>query len=162
MRVLAKKISSITNIIAGICFFAVMVIVVVNIVMRKMFSSTVYGAYELVGLLTATGIGLAQAQCSQDNGHIAVSILTDRLSPSWQKIIDCLLGLSALGLWLLLCQRMFVFALTTLNRGRVSSTAQLPMYPFMFIIAFGLLCLCLVHVSTLIHSFTGSDEKETT
>ena len=160
MQEIVKKICLIADRLAGICFFAVMTLVVVNIIMRKVFTMSIMGAYELVGLLTAAGVGLALAQCALNDGHIAVSILTDRLSKAGQEIVSIAIHVISLVFWLLICWRMFVFGSTTFSRGMVSSTAQFPVYPFMFIIAFGLFCLCLVLALKLTRSCSTALRKE--
>ncbi|MCL2045787.1 MAG: TRAP transporter small permease [Oscillospiraceae bacterium] len=159
METFIKKLSSITDKAAGICFFSVMSLVVVNVIMRKLFSTAIIGAYDLVGLLTATGIGLAQPQCTLGDGHIAVSILTDRLSTFWQNALSVIVNLVSLAVWLPICQRMFQLGISSYRAGRISSTAQFPVYPFIFIMAFGLLSLCLVLVSVLILSFKATDRR---
>ena len=147
-----KKMSSIADKAAGVCFFSVMALVVANVVMRKLFSTAIIGAYDLVGLITATGISLSQGQCTLGDGHIAVSILTDRLPKPMQIVTNIVVTLVSLGIWLPICWRMFILGRASFNAGRISSTAQFPVYPFIFIMAFGLLSLCLVLVSTLIAS----------
>jgi len=148
--------------IAGLCFFSVMALVVLNIIMRKLFYP-IMGTYELVGLLTATGIALALANCTQSNGHVAMGLIIDRLSPARQLVVDIIVYSISLGLWLVIAWQLFVFGGTTFSRGLVSSTALIPIYPFIFTIAFSVLLLCLVLAFKLAHflkiAFTRTAEK---
>ena len=150
LHAFTKKLCLVADILARGCFFSVMVLVLANIVMRKVLVRPIMGAYELVGLLTATGIALSLAQCALQDGHIAVTIVTDNLPHAAQRILDVVAHAISLGFWMLMTWSMFVFAGTTFGRGMVSATARLPVYPFIFIIAFGLLCLCLALASALV------------
>jgi len=149
--------------IAGFCFFAVMALVVLNIITRKVFNYPIMGTYELVGLLTATGIALALANCTQSNGHVAMGLLVDRLSKARQLLIDIIVYSISLGLWLVIAWQLFIFGGTTFSRGLVSSTALIPIYPFIFAIALGVSFLCLVLAFKLAYcyktAFTRTAEK---
>ena len=155
MNILRKSINKVclaADVLARTCFFAVMILVLLNIVMRKLFQP-ISGAYELVGPLTAVGIALALAQCALQDGHIAVSLFTDRLPLLMQQIFNIIVFTISLGFWLMISFSMFDFASTTLKRGVVTANAQLPIYPFILIIAVGLVCLSLALVSLLLRSF---------
>jgi TRAP-type C4-dicarboxylate transport system permease small subunit len=114
------------------------------------------GTYDLVGLLTATGLGLALANCAQNDGNIAMSIVTDKLSKSKQQIIELMVNLISLGFWAIVVWRMFIFANALLSSGRVSATASIPIYPFAFLLGFSVFCLCLVLLFNLNSSIRGA------
>jgi len=147
-----KKISIATDVLARICLFTVMLLIVSNVIARKIFVSPIPGAYELVGLLTAMGIALALANCALQDGHIAVGIFVDKLSLVKRQAIQILSNLISLGFWITIAWGLFVFTSTTFRRGMVSSTAQLPMYPFILVVALGVFAFCLVLASALAQS----------
>ena len=139
-----KKIFSKTDLLAGICFFAVMILILANIIMRKVFGLPITGTFELVGLLTATGLGLALANCELNDGNIAMSIVTDRLPRNVQLFINAIVHLVSLGFFTMVVWRVFVYGSSALNRGLVSSTASLPIFPFIFLLGANVFCLWLV------------------
>jgi len=141
---IVKKISAKSDVLAGACFFSVMALVVAGIIMRKIVGQPIMGAYELVGLLTAAGIALALANCAMKNGHIALTLFIDHLSVKKQNIVDTAVYTILLLFWAAVAWRMFVFGSTTFSSGMVSPTAQVPIYPFIFVLALSMLCLCLV------------------
>ena len=69
-----KKVFTITDILAGVCLFSVMALVLTNIIMRNIFKHPIMGTVEIVGLLVATGLGLAMANCEMLDGHIGMDI----------------------------------------------------------------------------------------
>jgi TRAP-type C4-dicarboxylate transport system permease small subunit len=147
-----KKIFSLTDFVAGICFFSVMLLILINILMRKLFTIPIMGTYELVGLITATGIGLALANCEIKDGNIAMSIITDRMPKKAQEITAIIIFLLSLGFWAVIVFRLFVYGNSSLKNGWVSSTSSIPIYPFIFILGFNAFCLCLVLILKLANS----------
>ena len=152
MHGIVKKICSITDFIAGICFFAVMVLILINIIMRRIFGMPITGTAEMVGLMTATGLGFALANCELNDGNIAMSILTDRLSKKTQQIINTLIYLVSLGFWTMVIWRMFVYGSSAFSRGLVSSTVSIPIYPFIFLLGLNVFFLWMVLAFRLICS----------
>jgi len=147
-----KKVSRITDMLAGVCFFSVMALVLVNIIMRNVFIRPIEGTYELVGLLVATGLGLALANCEMTDFNIAMDIVTEKLSRGAQKAIEILIYIVSLGFWAIVVWRIFVFASTSYTNGRVTATASIPLYPFIFILGFNVFCLCAVLAYKLIRT----------
>jgi len=131
---------------AGFCIAAVMVLVVANILLRAIFSRPILGTYELVGLLTALGIGLALAHCAWQNGHIAVGFVMDRLPLRLQAAFDLLTTLATLGFWGLTAWQLCRYAASMAANGVVSATARVPVYPVLYLLALGFFVLCLVQV----------------
>ena len=152
IRGILKKFFNITDILAGVCFFAIMVLVLANIIMRNVLGKPITGTLDYVCLLSVTGIGLALANCAVNDGNIAMSIITDRLPRKIQKFLDIAVHLISLGFWALVGWRMCVYGIASKSLERVSPTAMAPLYPFIFILAFSFFCLCLVLAFKLIGS----------
>ncbi|MCL6446861.1 MAG: TRAP transporter small permease [Armatimonadetes bacterium] len=137
------KISQILDRIAGWALVATMVLVVGNIILR-LFKRPIEGTYEWVGFLTTLVIGLAVAYCAVSNGHIAITFLTERLSPRVQAGIDLAVGLVSLGFLLLVSWQLTGYAASMIQSGEVAPTTNVPFYPFIYLAAFGFLVYCLV------------------
>jgi len=138
-----KRVFEITDILAGVCFFSVMVLVLANIIMRNIFQLPILGTVEIVGLLVATGLGLALAHCEMVDGHIGMDLSLDKiLSQGAQKVIEIISYVISLSFWAIVVWRVCVYATTSFVNGRVTSTASIPIYPFIFILGFNVFCLC--------------------
>ena len=153
---MAKKVFSITDFFAGICFFSVMALILLNIIMRKLFNLPIMGTVELVGLLTATGIGFSLARCELNNGNVSMSILTDKLPPKMQRIIEILISIISLFFWIMVAWKTLMYASSSFKSGWVSSTASIPIYPFIFLLFFNIFCLCFVITLKLVYSFNNA------
>jgi TRAP-type C4-dicarboxylate transport system permease small subunit len=140
------------DILAGICLTGVMILVVANILMRSLFNQPILGTYDVVGLLTALGIGFALANCAILNGHIAVDFVVDRLPIKIQVPVDILVDLIGFGFWGLVAWHVGAYAKVLATNGVVSATAQIPLYPIVYLIAFSLAGLSLVLLARLINS----------
>ena len=138
-----KRIFEITDILAGVCFFSVMALVLANIIMRNVFGQPILGTVEIVGLLVATGLGLALAHCEMVDGHIGMDLNLDKImSQGAQKVVEIVSYVISLSFWTIVVWRLFVYATTSFVNGRVTSTASIPLYPFIFILGFNVFCLC--------------------
>jgi TRAP-type C4-dicarboxylate transport system permease small subunit len=129
---------------AGFFLVVTMVLIVVNVLLRAIFETPVFGAYEYVGLLTALVIGLALAYCGVQNAHIAVSLLTERLPSRLQAVISILINLVSMCFLAVSAWYVGLYAGSMKDTGLVSSTTQIPTYPFVYLIALGLLVYSLV------------------
>jgi len=64
-----------------------------------------------------------------------------------------------LVLWIVVTWQKFVYANTSMNNGRLSTTASIPIYPFIFILGFNVFCLCLVLAFKLVCSIKGTETE---
>lgn len=129
---------------AGFCLVGVMVLVVCNVLLRKIFKQPILGAYELVGYMTALGVSLALGRCAMKNAHIALDYIQNMFPAKIRLMNKFLLNLTALAFWALSAWHLGEYAISLKASGVVSPTAQLPVYPVVLLIAVGMIGLCLV------------------
>jgi len=150
---IVKGVSSILDKLAGICIFSVMLLIVANIILRTVFNQPILGTYELVGFITAMGVALALAHCAFQEGHIAVSFIMEHFPRKIQSIAAVLVHAASLMLWAATVWSLGKFGHAMKLKGLVSPSAEIPVYPFIYVVAFGLLGLCLVLLFKLLVSF---------
>jgi TRAP-type C4-dicarboxylate transport system permease small subunit len=141
---LVQRVSAILDKLAGICIFSVMLLIMCNIIFRAVFSQPILGTYELVGFLTALGVSFALAQCSLQDGHIAVSFVMEKFSLKIQFITAFLVNFFSLIFWSVAAWYLCKFGQTMKMNGLVSPSAEVPVYYFIYLIAIGIIGLCLV------------------
>ena len=78
--------------IAGWLLFVCMLIVTLNVILRKVFNSPLLGTYEWVGILSALVISLGLAYCAVVGGHIAIDFIVNKMKPGPQRIIAMICG----------------------------------------------------------------------
>lgn len=133
--------------IAGFFIVGVMVLVVSNILLRNIFKNPILGTYELVGYLTALAVSFSLAQCAVKNGHIALDYLINKFPKKVRMSAGMLVTTLSFAFWSLATWHFTGYGLRLLSSGEVTPTAQLPVYPFVFLISLGFAGLCFVSFS---------------
>lgn len=138
------KISGILDKLAGICIFSVMLLIIANIILRTVFDHPILGTYELVGFFAALGVALALAHCAFQDGHIAVSLIMERFPQKIQSLAAVIVNAVTIVFLLATVWSFGKFGYVMRLKGLVSPSAEIPVYPFIYLVAFGMLGLCLV------------------
>ncbi len=147
------------DILAGFILVGIAVLIVVNIIMRRVVDSSILGTYEMVGYLAATAIGLSLAHCAVERSHISASFLVERLPHPAQRIINIFVDFISLIFLSLITRHLTRYATGIAASGRVSPTIRLPFYPFIYLVALGFLVLALVTFIRLAEAIAGGSEE---
>ncbi len=126
--------------------FAMMLVMVADILLRFLFNSPIIGSYEIIEQMMIVVVFFAFAHTQAEKGHIAVDIVTTVLP---RKVRDVFSVIT-----LLMGTVMTVIAVYA-NLGQISgaieskattSVLYIPLYPFYIAVMIGLavFCLCLV------------------
>lgn len=140
------KTSQVLNNIAGWGIVLTMVLIVVNIILRALFSLPIKGIYEIAGYITALVVAFTLAQCALDGAHIAVEIFIDKLNPKAQLVINTVFGSIIIAFLFLVGIQVFSNGITVMKSGEVSPTAQVSFYPFIFMVSIGFFVLCIAEI----------------
>ncbi|MFO7986375.1 MAG: TRAP transporter small permease [Desulfatiglandaceae bacterium] len=135
--------------LARIVLFALLGLVVCNVVMR-LFGNPIKGTVEWVEFMTAVCMGLSLAYCGIQGGHIAVTFIVDRLPSRFRIAFEGAINLFVLFFLLLVFWRLLIYADRMKQIGQVSLTTGTPYYPFIIIIAVGILGYCLVVIAEIV------------
>ncbi len=146
------------NILACAAVIAMMLLSVTDVVLR-IFGKPVPGTYELVGFLGTIVVSFALAFTSMEKGHIAVELLVQRLPQRAQLAIESFGNLIGALLFGVVAYQAVLYALDLKKSGEVSSTLQMPAYPFIYGIAAGCALLCLLLITDSIKSFRRTIDR---
>ena len=130
---------------------AMMMVTMVHAIGRYGFDRPIAGLSEISVSMLVTLVFLMGAYTAVVKGHIAIGIIVDRFSARTQAIIDsityilCLVG-AIVGLW-----QSIVRGIYSISAGYTSSVLAIPVFPFLFIVAFGWAIFGMVIVMHLIH-----------
>lgn len=153
-------IASMLDKLAGLSIVLAMLLVVMNVILRRVFSSPILGTYEFTGFLTALIVAFGISACMVSNSHIAVDFLVEKLKKPVQKIIDFIIN-SVLSVFLgFFTYRMFGYATNLLKSHELSPTTQTPFYIFIYLIAFCFVILSIVTLFKAIDCIKGVSENE--
>ena len=135
--------------IAQIALFLAMMIIAGNVILRE-FWKPLPGTVELAEMCGAVLLGMGVAYTAMMKGHIAVSVLVDRLKPRIRGIVELVVSIIAFLFSFVLAREIFLYALYMMERGYSTGHLGLPMAPSIFFVAFGFIMLSLVLVRDLI------------
>jgi len=138
--------------VAGGAIVFMMLLTCADIILR-LFRMPIPGTYELVCFMGAVAVAFAMAHTSNENGHVAVSLVVRLFPNRIQGIIEIFTNTFVLILFILIAWRSFLYAETIRTSGEVSLTLKLPFYPFIYGVALSAALVCLVKIVDICKSF---------
>jgi TRAP-type C4-dicarboxylate transport system permease small subunit len=143
--------SHMLNYVSGVALVAMMCMVFVNVILRMTWRP-ILGTYEITALLASVTISFALAHCATTQGHVAVSLFTQKLSKRMQAACDAFVAIIGTGLFVIMSWQSWIYAFKLRSSGEVSMTLEISFYPFILGMAFGFLMLALVNLVDLLNS----------
>ncbi|MFC1891854.1 TRAP transporter small permease subunit [Thermodesulfobacteriota bacterium] len=143
-RILSEKMSILTSVLSWIsctCVFVMMLLTTVDVVLRYVFNNPLIGAFEVSEFLMVTIVFLSLAYSQHRNAHVAVDILVSRLSPRNQAFVDLFNHTATIVILLLITWRSSLTAMELYGTMETTGTVPIPVFPFVFIVAFGCLAM---------------------
>lgn len=150
------RIAERVNWIAAAAVVFMMLITTADVIMR-VFRHPILGTYEIVGFTGAVVIAFSLPYTSIQKGHIAVEFLVQRLPWLARVIINIINAFISIVLFAVIAWQCAEYAETMKISGEVSSTLQMPTYPFLYGISFGCLLLCVVLFIEFLRQFRGAE-----
>lgn len=148
-----EKINRTLQIVGGFFLCTMVILTTANIIGRKI-GLPISGSVELIGLFSALVISASLALTQSSGGHIAVNILTEHFSIKIQKILAIINAILCSVFFIILAKSLTQLALRYLQKGEITETLHLPIYPFVAFSALGVAALALslvVQISELFH-----------
>jgi len=133
------------NWIAAISVIAMMILTCIDVFLRFL-RCPIPGVYETIGLIGALFVSFSLANTSLTHSHIAVDFIVSKLSQKWQRVIHTIYSFVAIVFFAVVAWQSLWYALDLKANGVVSSTLQIPTYPFVMGISIGCILLCVVLV----------------
>jgi TRAP-type C4-dicarboxylate transport system permease small subunit len=130
--------------VAQIALSFTMLIIVANVISRRLFRSPIPGTVELVEMSGAILLAMAVAYTAKLKGHIMVGVLVERFPPRIQGLVDMVVSSIALYFTYVLARETFVFAARMMARGYSTGYLRLPIAPSIYLVGFGFAMLALV------------------
>lgn len=129
-----------------------MLLITMDVLLRYFLNRPVKGSFELVEFMMAIVVCLGMAYTGVQKGHVAVEIVVSRFSPRVQALIDSFNYLVSTILFSLISWKSVVQAKVLGVSGLTSAILYVPVYPFVFVLAFGSGLLGLVFLVHFIDS----------
>jgi TRAP-type C4-dicarboxylate transport system permease small subunit len=132
------------NWVAGVALVLMLIVIAADIIGAKLFKWPIPGGIDIVGLLCVVVIAFAIAQTQVIHGHIEVEFFVMRLPEKARNVIAGIVYSLGMALFALLAWRSYTFGDSLRVKGEVSMTVGIPVYPFVYGIAFSCIVVFLV------------------
>jgi TRAP-type C4-dicarboxylate transport system permease small subunit len=126
----------------GIVFLAtisVVMLVVTDVVLRRVFDHPLAFSYELTGLLLVLLVWGSILFSTAKERHIRVDIVVGRFPQRTRRLLDQLFDFSSGLLLLIVSLASLLYARREYEMGHVSEILSIPFYPFVLVCAAGAL-----------------------
>jgi len=147
--------SRMVNWIAAASIVGVMLLTVADIVLR-FFRHPIPGAYEIAGMLGGMAVAFSLAYTSVEKGHIAVDLLVERIPTRLRALITGIYSVISAMFFGIVSWQCMLYGLDIQRSGEVSLSIRMPLHPFVYGMAFGLLLLTAVLVIEAAVSFRAA------
>jgi len=151
-----SRFSGWVTVVSATAGFIIMVLVSVDVLMRRLLSKPITGSFEICTSLLVVLVSCSIAWVMTEKGHIIVNIITSKYPQRLREVtrsIGLFLGLIVVGL---ICWASLLYGLQEFRIGDKSNLLGIPLAPFVFVLSFGSALLGLVILVQFINTFTKS------
>ena len=141
---IVRRIAVVLNGIGAFGIFAVMILVVLNVILRKIFNKPIEGTYELViyGMLTVVCLGLIYNELR--DGNISITFFLEKMRPKTANIIRIITTAISTVLMGTITVNQFSMIITKYNNHAFTDVLRLPHWVIVLILTLGFAALTLV------------------
>ena len=126
--------------VGAVFLIPLMLVTAADVVCRNLFNRPIMGVVESSGYLLAVFILLGLGYTEQVKAHVRVAIMTSRLSPRAQLVLNIMTTLVSLFIFSILAWQGLVVGV---QERTVSDSLRVPQYPFRLLVAVGAFFVCL-------------------
>ncbi|MFC1942593.1 TRAP transporter small permease subunit [Chloroflexota bacterium] len=126
--------------------------IVVDIVGSKVFNKPLHGSLDVVGLTGLIVAAFALSQSHLMGRNIRVDFITIRLKERTQAILKAIVSVFSIALWITVLLSLMQRAGSLRAAHEGSHNLEIPMFPFAYLIALGIIPLLLVIIIELFQS----------
>lgn len=158
IKTLLYRIAALLDRISWVVLFVMMVMTMVDVFLRKFTNITIIGCGEMTEMMMAVVVFCSLAQCQVNDGHIQIDLIMGRCSPRVQALVDTLTQFFCFILFCLITVSTFRHGIEIWEWQEVSIDLAIPIYPFIFIAAFGCALLALILLIKTITRFSEASD----
>jgi len=111
--------------------------------MRQL-ASSYGGTTEIVGWLTAVVVSLSLAYAQLNKAHVELDILVAHFPDRLQALLETLVATASLLFFAMVAVKLWEYGYGVMQRGMVSQTLRVAIYPMIYVVALGFSAFCLV------------------
>jgi len=140
------RICRIINIVGLVILALMTLFILVDVFGRYFFNRPIAGSYDSVQLMMTVLVSFALAYTAVRKGHIKINWLISLFPSRVQSVINSITSFLCLGISAVITWQVVLQAESLKLQGATPALLQIPIYPFLYAIAFGSALLCLVFI----------------
>jgi len=140
---ISNKLNRGVNWIAAGVLTAMMLLLVGNMIVRKIYVPF-GGTSEIVGFMAALVAAFALGYTQIKKGHVAIDFVVAHFPQRAQNVTDAIMSFLSLAFFVLIGWQLILLGNRYWELGSVAETTKIIFYPFIYAVAFGCFCICLV------------------
>jgi TRAP-type C4-dicarboxylate transport system permease small subunit len=136
---------------AGVALASLMGFTAFDVLMRAL-GRPVAGSVEIVGWLAAVAMALALGDVQLHRGHVAMTLVSERLRGRQAALLEAVNSAVALLLFGMASFVILRYGMTLQQTGSLSETLKVVVYPWVYVVALGFAGLALALLVDLLRS----------
>ena len=129
-------------------------LIVLDIILRSLFNFPIQGTIEFEQFMLSMVIFLTIAYAMIENAHVSVDLISSKFPPKVKVIVGSIRDLLAMFLFIIISWQNVLRAIMAHKEDEIADVSRWPVYPFLFVVAFGSALLVLVLFSNYLKKQT--------
>ena len=141
------------------CLLGMALITCTDVILRSTINQPIFGSEEIVSIFAIMTIGFALPFAHRKNAHVGVEFFYRLLTTKNRRRIKLCTDIASFFIFLVLGWQMFAYGHDTQSTGALSMNLELPMYWFVYVLAFCLFMVAFCMLQDILLSLRGDDKK---
>lgn len=139
--------------------FVMAIVTIVDVIGSKVFTRPLFGSDEILGASQVIAISSGFAFTQILHGHTEVDFFANRMGRAIESFIRVFAPFAGIVLFIVLSWNLYGYGASLRAAGEVTSSARLPLYPFVFYMAFCFTVTSFVLLTELIHALLKTGRR---
>lgn len=132
--------------ITYVLIIGIVVVIMWEVIARSFFHAPTSWYLEVASLLGACTATLAAAYVLQEEAHLGVDFITDRLPPKWQNGLLCITSIFGVIITMVIVIMLALETAWSVSLHRVTDNAVIPLFPVQILSNLGLFLMAVQFV----------------
>jgi TRAP-type C4-dicarboxylate transport system permease small subunit len=119
---------TIPHVIIGIIFLVAVLINIVNVIGRYLFSYPIFWAEEVLVFMVVWGVFIAAASITFNGAHLSMDLFYAKLKSPWRQVVNTMIVACLLACTLFAAAQSYKVVTLYIHNGTVSTAAEIPLY----------------------------------
>ena len=159
----AEKIYRWMQYISCVLLVAMMAVLILNIVLRALFSKPLYGTFEAVSYLSMLVVIFALAINEYKDGNLTVDMILEYMRPKSRNVLEIFNDFVSIAMCVIMTYQSFLLTFSKYAKGDLTPNLYIPQWILVLCLSVGFvvltLCLVLKVITKIINHKYMSNEK---